>query len=164
MRRTLTILTATATLATVAFAAGCGGSDDSGDAATTPAPPATSPATTPPATTVPAAAATVDVTLGKPEEFSLVAAPTAASAGKVTFVVKNSGAILHEMVVVPGTPASLRLPDGTASEDGAAGEVPDVTPGAGGELTVTLPAGTYTLLCNLPGHYAGGMFAPFTVG
>ena len=64
------------------------------------------------------------------------------------------------MVVVSaaGGAASLRQPDGTANEVGTEGEVPDVEPGAGGKLTVTLPAGKYVLLCNLPGHFAGGMY------
>jgi len=36
--------------------------------------------------------------------------------------------------------------------------------GASANLSLTLPAGHYVLLCNLPGHYAGGMSTHFTVG
>ena len=102
--------------------------------------------------------------MGKPNEFSLSATPAKVNAGELTFNVQNNGTIRHEMVVVPsaGGPAALRQPDDTATEDGAAGEVPDVEPGKGGKLTVTLPAVQY-VLCNLPGHYAGGMYAPFVV-
>ncbi len=50
-----------------------------------------------------------------------------------------------------------------ASEDGALGEVADLEPGKDGTLTVSLPAGKYVLLCNLPGHFAGGMYATLDV-
>ncbi len=177
MRSTSILVTATAAVAAVALTAGCGSSSSSApaagtttEAATTPAPSPTSTVgdteaepTTSPATTAPGKAVAVAVTMGKPEEFSLSAAPASATAGKVTFNVANKGTILHEMVVVPGTAASLKQPDGTASEAGSPGEVPDVEPGKSGKITIKLPAGTYTLLCNLPGHFAGGMYTQFTV-
>ena len=180
MRRTLTIATAAATVAALALAlSACGSSSSSPAAAgtTTGAATATTPAPSPTSTvgdteseptattsTAPASAkATVAVTMGKPNEFSLGAAPATAKAGKVTFDVANKGTILHEMVVVPGTAASLKQPDGSASEAGSPGEVPDVKPGTSGKVTINLPAGTYTLLCNLPGHFAAGMYTQFTV-
>lgn len=177
MRRTLTIVTATATVAAVAIVAGCGSSGSSPaaagtttEAATTPAPSPTSTVgdvekePTTPVTTAPASKATVTVTMGKPKEFSLSATPATAKAGKVTFNVTNKGTILHEMVVVPGaSAAALKQPDGSASEEGSPGEVPDVEPGKGGNVTITLPAGKYVLLCNLPGHFAGGMYTTLTV-
>ena len=103
--------------------------------------------------------------MGKPSEFTLAAKPASQSAGKVTFAVANVGKVVHEMVVVPAPngAAGLKQPDGTASEAGAAGEVADLGPGKTGRLTVTLPAGKYVLLCNLPGHFASGMYADFTV-
>lgn len=178
MRRNLTLTTATAALvavSAVALVAGCGSSGSTPAAAGTTAEetPAQSPTstvgdvekepTTSPATTTPGKATAVAVVMGKPSEFSLSAAPKSAPAGKVTFNVSNKGTVLHEMVIVPGTAASLRQPDGTASEAGSPGEVPDVEPGDSGKVTVTLPAGTYTLLCNLPGHFAGGMYTQFIV-
>jgi uncharacterized cupredoxin-like copper-binding protein len=36
-------------------------------------------------------------------------------------------------------------------------------PGASGWVTVTLPPGRYELVCNLPGHYAAGMYTQLTV-
>jgi uncharacterized cupredoxin-like copper-binding protein len=176
MRPHLILVSATATLAAVSLAAaGCGGDSDSADSST-PAPAAATtapdasettatPTATSPATTAPTAATRVIVVMGKPKEFSLSATPAQMAAGKTTFVVTNQGSILHEMVVVPsaGGPAALRQPDGTASEAGTEGEVPDVKPGAGGKLTVTLPAGKYVVLCNLPGHFAGGMYASLVV-
>jgi uncharacterized cupredoxin-like copper-binding protein len=173
MRRHILILAgAPAALAALALAAaGCG--DDSGSSASTPAA-TTAPDTseTAPAagattatTTAPAGATKVAVLMGKPKEFSLSAVPVQVPAGQTTFIVANKGSILHEMVVVPSTggAAALRQPDGTASEDGSLGEVADVEAGGGGQLTVTLPAGRYVLLCNLPGHFANRMYANFVV-
>jgi uncharacterized cupredoxin-like copper-binding protein len=173
MRRHLLILAgAPAALAALSLAvAGCG--DDSGSSASTPAAttaPETSDTTpaagaTTAATTAPAAATKVAVLMGKPKEFSLSAVPVRVATGKTTFIVANNGAILHEMVVVPSTggAAALRQPDGTASEEGSLGEVADVEPGGGGQLTVTMPPGKYVLLCNLPGHFANRMYANFVV-
>ena len=143
--------------------AACGGSSDSADSTTTAAAATTeTPAgttTAPATTTTPSKTTVVPVVLGKPDEFSLVPARTSVPAGKVTFAVTNQGAMTHEMVVVPAPDgaAALKEPDGTASEAGSPGEVADLAAGANGRLTVTLPAGTYVLLCNLPGHFAGGM-------
>ena len=36
--------------------------------------------------------------------------------------------------------------------------------GDSANFALTLPVGHYVLLCNLPGHYAGGMRNDFTVG
>ena len=177
MRRIPIIVSATAAVAAVALTAGCGSSSSSAPAAgttepaTTPAPSPTSTVgdierepTTTLATTAPASAATVAIVMGKPNEFSMVATPAEAPAGKVTFDVSNQGTILHEMVVVPGAgAAALKLANGEATEDGSPGEVPDVEPGASGTVTITLPAGKYVVLCNLPGHFAGGMYTTLTV-
>ena len=43
-------------------------------------------------------------------------------------------------------------------------EIADIAPGQTKVLTATLTAGTYTAMCNLPGHYAAGMHFQFTVG
>ena len=176
MRRHLTLVTATAGLAALSLTvAACGGSSNSAASSTsTPSAVTTAPSTseatattapTTPATTAPAAATKVAVLMGKPQEFSMSAAPAQVAAGKTTFIVANKGFVVHEMVVVsaPGGAASLRQPDGTADEVGTEGEVPDVEPGANGKLTVTLPAGKYVLLCNLPGHFAGGMYTDLVV-
>lgn len=168
-RRPIVLSAAAAVLAAGVLAAtACGGDDSSASPTTAPAttPAATAPATTAPATTAPAATATaVTVALGKPQEFSLVPSVPSVAAGKVTFTVTNSGQVLHEMVVVPapGGSQSLKQPDGTASEDGTLGEAPDVEVGKTTTFTVTMKPGKYSLLCNLPGHFANGMYADFTV-
>ena len=159
-KRTTIIGAALAVVAASLALAACGGSSSSSDSSTQ----ATTAAGTTTAKTV-ATTTVVPVVLGSPNEFSLVPAKTSVPAGKVTFTVVNKGSMEHEMVVVPSPngPASLKQADGSASEAGSLGEVADLKAGATGRLTVTMPAGQYTLLCNLPGHFAGGMYATFTV-
>lgn len=111
------------------------------------------------------AASTVAVTLGKPSAFSLVPDATTATAGKVTFKVDNAGTMPHELVVIKtDTPAkSLPVKNGKADETGNIGETGDMAAGTSKSFTVTMEKGHYVLLCNLPGHYQGGMYKDFTV-
>ena len=44
-----------------------------------------------------------------------------------------------------------------------ASEIEDIEAGSNESLTVTLDAGNYVFICNLPGHYAQGMHTGFTV-
>ena len=62
--------------------------------------------------------------------------------------------------------------DGKVSEDGSLGEASrscaagtgeGIEPGALGWVTVQLAPGSYELICNLPGHYAMGMYTGLTV-
>ena len=170
MRRRSILMTAAAMLAAASLAvAGCGDDDSAADtstpAAATTAPDTSDTVATTPATTAPATATKVAVVLGKPKELSLVAVPAEIPAGPTTFVVANKGEQLHEMVVVPSDAgaAGIRNADGTANEEGSLGEVADVEPGGGGQLTVTMPAGKYVLLCAIPGHFEGGMYQNFVV-
>lgn len=52
---------------------------------------------------------------------------------------------------------------GEASRTCGAGAGDGIDPGAVGWVTLHLPAGTYELVCNLPGHYAAGMYTGLTV-
>jgi uncharacterized cupredoxin-like copper-binding protein len=97
--------------------------------------------------------------------------------GTVSFVVTNLGSRYHELVVLPldgHQRAGSRVvgSDRRVDESGSLGEVADsaggsgdkgIAPGATGWLTLDLPAGSYELVCNLPGHYAAGMYAEITV-
>lgn len=97
--------------------------------------------------------------------------------GTVSFLVSNYGSISHEMVILP-------LPDsqivgtqpidgnGRIDEAGNLGEASNscgesagegIVPGASSWVTVTLTPGRYELVCNLPGHYAAGMYSQLTV-
>jgi len=91
-------------------------------------------------------------------------------AGKVTLVAINDSKVLvHEMLIVPVRSTYSPLPYDSTSmrvdEDAAhsLGEVSELDPGQTGALTLTLKPGTYVLLCNVPGHYAMGMWTTIVV-
>ena len=97
--------------------------------------------------------------------------------GTVSFLAVNRGALPHELVVLPladGQRAGTRAggADGKVGEEGALGEASascaqgegdGILPGAESWVTLDLPPGRYELVCNLPGHYAAGMYAELTV-
>jgi uncharacterized cupredoxin-like copper-binding protein len=115
------------------------------------------------ASTSDAASKSSTVTLS---EFKISPSPKSASAGKVTFNVKNSGDMEHEMVVIKTSTAASKLKVGSnnrISEKGSVGEVEDLASGKSKKLTLNLKKGHYVLICNIPGHYKGGMRADFTV-
>ena len=91
------------------------------------------------------------------------------SAGEITFDVTNtSKEVIHEMVVSPvSDPAGLPYDEQSSKVDedaaGHLGEVAELDPGATGSLTLTFKPGTYILYCNIPGHYASGMWTLITV-
>lgn len=107
----------------------------------------------------------------------LHAAPSTVSPGQVTFVARNMGWRTHELVILPlaaGSSAGQRVPgaDGTVDESGSLGEASaacaagsgeGITAGAVGWVTVSLPAGRYEVLCNLPNHYVDGMYQELDV-
>ena len=148
-----------ALLAAGAIATGVSACGSSSTAATTSTPAASTAASTT------ATASQVDVTLGSPKEFSLVPASPSVAAGTVTFKIKNAGTMVHEMVVIKTTKDAGKLPikDGEAVETGALGETGDMEAGTTRDITLKLTPGHYALICNLPGHYVGGMYANFEV-
>jgi uncharacterized cupredoxin-like copper-binding protein len=97
--------------------------------------------------------------------------------GVVSFVATNLGSINHELVVLPlptdqivGT-RSLRA-DSTIDESTSIGEASNtcgsgtgegIAPAASSWTAVTLAPGRYELVCNIPGHYAAGMYTQLTV-
>ena len=99
------------------------------------------------------------------DEFSLKASPKSATAGKVTFDLRNNGSDRHELIVIKTTKAASKLPQsgGRASEKGRVADSGTFAGGKSKKLTVTLKKGHYALICNLPGHYSGGMRSDFTV-
>ncbi len=141
-------------------AAACGSSSTAGSTPTATA--ETGTAATKTSTT---AATTVPVTLGSPQEFSLGLGSSTIPAGKVSFDVKNAGSMVHEFVVLKTTTpgADLKVTNGKADETGNIGETGDMKAGATKTLTLNLKPGHYVVLCNLPGHYQGGMWKNVTV-
>lgn len=89
-------------------------------------------------------------------------------AGPVTFHVSNTDqSTEHEMKVVKTDSQGSQLPTNDQglvdeSQVNVLGEV-EVEPGGTKDLNVTLDPGHYVLLCNEPGHYAGGMYLDVTV-
>ena len=98
------------------------------------------------------------------DEFSVFPGTQGAPKGKVRFVVTNIGTVKHEFVVLKtAKPAGNLLKGNEADESGNVGEIGGIGPGEAKTLNLTLKPGHYSLICNLPGHYAGGQFADFYV-
>jgi uncharacterized cupredoxin-like copper-binding protein len=79
-------------------------------------------------------------------EFKIVLASTELKAGKITFDVKNAGAIPHDLAFVGMSEKTKQIP--------AKGSA---------KLTVTLKPGNYELYCSVPGHKEAGMDLKITV-
>ena len=121
-----------------------------------------------------AAANTVGVTL---QEWAVVPDADSVAAGPVTFSVTNNGPEdVHEFVILRTDldPGALPTDDTGAVTEDAEGmevvdEIEDVAIGATEEVTATLTAGKYVLLCNVysaeekEAHYHLGMRTPLTV-
>ena len=109
----------------------------------------------------------VDVSL---HDFRIDAARTDVPSRTVTLVVHNRAPATHEFLVLRTDLPPDRLPiaaDGLSVDEekvGSAGEVSDVRAGTTETLTLRLPPGRYVLICNLEGHYLGGMHHSLTVG
>jgi len=98
------------------------------------------------------------------KEFKVLPSPVSAKRGAVSFSVKNTGKVAHELVVLKTKtpPAKLPVKSGKAVETGRVGKVGPLKPGTSRTLNLTLKAGKYVLLCNLPGHYQAGQRIGFT--
>jgi uncharacterized cupredoxin-like copper-binding protein len=111
-----------------------------------------------------------------PMRATLLATPNNVPAGRVSFVVANTGALVHELVVLPlpadgpgtrPTGADGKIDEsqslGEASHSCAPGSGNGIAPGSTGWTTLTLTPGRYELVCDQPWHYAAGMFDVLTV-
>jgi uncharacterized cupredoxin-like copper-binding protein len=113
----------------------------------------------------PAQGGTVNATLS---DMKISLDRTSVPAGTITFVVKNTGAVEHELVVLQTDTAQDKIGSdmdevGKMDETGNVGETGDMNIGETKTVTITLPAGHYVLMCNEVGHYAAGMHMTFTV-
>jgi uncharacterized cupredoxin-like copper-binding protein len=110
--------------------------------------------------------ATGDIT-GTEQDFSITLSPTSFAAGDVTFAITNQGPSTHEFVIVKSDqdPGSFPVEDGEVPEDSldVIDEIEDFAPNTSQALTVSLDAGSYVVMCNLPDHYQQGMHAGLTV-
>lgn len=119
-------------------------------------------------------ATTVAVTL---QEWSVLPASDSAPAGNITFEVTNDGPEdIHEFVILKTDLDPGELPtdeNGAVTEEGEGieviDEIEDIPVGETQELTTTLEAGGYVLLCNIwdeeegEAHYTMGMRTAFSV-
>jgi uncharacterized cupredoxin-like copper-binding protein len=105
------------------------------------------------------------------KDFSITLDKSSVDNGEISFEVSNAGPSTHEFVVFKSD-----LPDGDLPLDSSTGQVDEagagvthideqenITTGSTTTLKVTLDAGKYVLLCNLPGHYQQGMHVSLTV-
>lgn len=95
---------------------------------------------------------------------------TSVKAGKITFEVTNlSRSIVHEIIVVAveNANAPLLYDYSTGQIPGKQikmlGETEEMQPNGEKTITLDLKPGIYLLICNVPGHYAAGMWTPLTV-
>ena len=95
-------------------------------------------------------------------------APAHIRAGRVDLVVRNRGPESHELIVVRADgPLPMRTDGVTVDEDAfekvTVGALEPGRPGETRHLHVTLKPGHYVLICNMSGHYLGGMRTPVEV-
>ncbi len=124
----------------------------------------------PPSTTPASAAGGKALQITMSDDFFTPKDATA-KAGSVTISAPNTGQLVHEMVLAKTEADPSKLPttsDGSVDEaklESAgqdAGEIADVTPGGTKKGTFKLTPGKYVMFCNVPGHYAAGMYGTIT--
>ncbi len=88
--------------------------------------------------------------------------------GKVTFTVKNTGSVVHSLVVLKTNLAHDKIPAdpqdaSRADERGKVAGSGQIAAGETKEFTVDLSSGKYVVMCNEPAHYLVGMHTALTV-
>ena len=99
--------------------------------------------------------------------------PSSVPAGRVSLRVHNTGALTHEVMVLPLNanqyPGQRAI--GTTNQVDETGSLAEASRSCGADAgdgvlagstawtTVNLPPGRYELLCNIAGHYGAGMYA-----
>lgn len=131
--------------------AGCGSSSPPSAEPGTTAPATTPAATAPAATTAPAGGSTVQVAADPGGALAFVQTTLTATPGATTFVFTNDSPVPHNVTFEKA---------GTEDELGATKTIQNAT----ASVTLTLPEGTYTYYCSVPGHEAAGMKGTLTVG
>jgi predicted lipoprotein with Yx(FWY)xxD motif/uncharacterized cupredoxin-like copper-binding protein len=120
------------------------------------APDGATPAASPVAITSGAGEAVVAVEL---TEFSIAPSEMTLDAGQeYTFIITNTGVLIHEFVIEPAGAEDAPLEAG-----GVVSEVEDIHPGDTAQLSWTFEPGEYQIACHIPGHLEAGMIATFSV-
>jgi uncharacterized cupredoxin-like copper-binding protein len=162
------------------LALGACGSSSSKSTATTPTTGSSGGVTVPASGGGTPVAAQVGDTKGLDAPETLTLSVASAPAGDVTFTVKNTGTIDHEMIVLQtdlpfdklpvvdagDPPAPVTTGADKVDETNNIGETgtPNLKAGESRTFTVKgMKAGKYVLVCNIAKHYALGMRAAFTV-
>jgi uncharacterized cupredoxin-like copper-binding protein len=105
------------------------------------------------------------------KDFAIALGKATAAAGTTTFVIHNAGPTAHEFKVFRTDLPVDQLPTtatGDVNETGpgltrVAATPATTSPGGTQQLTATLAAGRYVLICNLPAHYRIGMHTVLVV-
>jgi len=164
MRRNIIRVAPIAILAAAALSlAACGSSSSSSTTE-----PATQPTQTTQTTATAGGATALTVVMS---DYAFAPKDASAAAGELTITAPNQGKLPHELVLIRTDLPLNKLPtdsSGNVNEDAfpasrLPGEISETEPGATGSLTVTLPAGRYVMLCNVPGHYKAGMVGNLVV-
>lgn len=146
---------ATLMLAAGSIAVGCGGSDET--------------TTTTETRAGAAGGKTVEIKLG---DYFFDPKDASAKAGLTVIEAPNEGAVEHELVLFKTNMDPAKLPteaDGSVDEEKLdevaeeGGEIADVEAGETKSEEFKLTPGKYVMFCNLPGHYAQGMYGTLTV-
>jgi len=113
--------------------------------------------------------ATLEIKMG---DFYFAPKDATAKAGPTTIEAPNEGSVEHELVLFKTNMNPAKLPteaDGSVDEEKLdevaeeAGEIADVESGDTKSEKFDLTPGKYVMFCNLPGHYAQGMYGSLTV-
>ena len=89
----------------------------------------------------------------------LKAPVVSAKAGKLTFSASNQGQMPHWFGIIKA-PAQVQFGMLTSKPLAQSAQL---SPGQSATVSATLPAGSYELVCLMPGHYAAGQHLAFTV-
>ena len=104
----------------------------------------------------------------KVKDFA-IKAPAQLAAGNIVLHVRNAGPDTHELLLVraDGHELPLRPDNLTIDEDAVkprtVGMLEDAHPGTLRTWKLHLAPGRYVLVCNMSGHYLGGMHASLVV-
>jgi uncharacterized cupredoxin-like copper-binding protein len=103
------------------------------------------------------------------KDFSLTLSTNVVTPGQIEFDLTNQGPSEHEFVIFKTNLAPDNLPTKNGIVDESASSLTKVfeqnqyAPNTSKTVNVNLDAGSYVIICNLPGHYLQGMRAGLTV-